>query len=254
MRLSMISPLRLKYFRSRETSRVIKVHHNSAPSAMEIIPTISETLPSASGVTTVNTFPSRFCKHDFDIVVIQVLINRSGSIAPSANTRNKTIGKIAPFFLQKLPFNLFADNRLKSGYHIGIRMRTNGRSNHIMRVFGMTAPVANGLVCGVFQCHVSRSDRNYRGPQHSHFFHVRKLPFHIGFPHINRTRHLHEGTHRSRGYSMLSGTGFGNDAGFAHSLGNEHLPYGIVDFVGTGMVKVFAFKINLTTMSFRKLF
>lgn len=44
MRLSMISPLRLKYFRSRETSRVIKVHHNSAPSAMEIIPTISDTL------------------------------------------------------------------------------------------------------------------------------------------------------------------------------------------------------------------
>lgn len=50
MRLSMISPFRLKYFLSRETNRMMKIHHNNAPTAIETIPAITEKVPSASGL------------------------------------------------------------------------------------------------------------------------------------------------------------------------------------------------------------
>ena len=44
---------------------------------------------------------------------------------------------------------------------------------------------------------------------------------------------------------MLTGTGFGNDALFTHTPGQQSLTNRIVDFVSTGVVEVFAFQINL---------
>ena len=40
---------------------------------------------------------------------------------------------------------------------------------------------------------------------------------------------------------MLAGTGLGDDAGLAHAAGNQDLPQGIIDFMGTGMQQVFTF-------------
>ncbi len=41
---------------------------------------------------------------------------------------------------------------------------------------------------------------------------------------------------------MLPGTGFGDDAGLAHALGQQGLPQNVVDLVRTGVVEVFTFE------------
>ena len=44
---------------------------------------------------------------------------------------------------------------------------------------------------------------------------------------------------------MLAGTGLGDDALFAHALGQQDLPHGVVDFVGAGVQQVLALEVNL---------
>ena len=49
---------------------------------------------------------------------------------------------------------------------------------------------------------------------------------------------------------MLTGSGLGEDFGLAHPFGEQHLPDGIVYFVGAGVVQVFAFQIYVGVMDF----
>ena len=46
---------------------------------------------------------------------------------------------------------------------------------------------------------------------------------------------------------MLTGTGFCNNALLTHTVRQQCLTNGVVDLVGTGVVKVFALQINLGT-------
>ena len=55
--------------------------------------------------------------------------------------------------------------------------------------------------------------------QHLHLFHVNMLTFHIGLAHIDKTRHVHQGTDGGGCHSMLSCSGFGDDAAFSHPFG-----------------------------------
>ena len=52
---------------------------------------------------------------------------------------------------------------------------------------------------------------------------------------------------RSHGNTVLSGTGFGNDAGFAHASGQQNLSQTIIYLVRSGMVQFVAFQINFCT-------
>ena len=44
---------------------------------------------------------------------------------------------------------------------------------------------------------------------------------------------------------MLAGAGFGNHAALAHPQGQQGLPERVVDFVGAGVIQIFALQINL---------
>ena len=50
---------------------------------------------------------------------------------------------------------------------------------------------------------------------------------------------------------MLAGAGLGHDAPFAHVAGDEDLAEGIVDFVRTGVVEVFALEVEFAPVFFR---
>ena len=45
---------------------------------------------------------------------------------------------------------------------------------------------------------------------------------------------------------MLPGAGFGNDAFFAHTAGQQRLAEGVVDFVRAGVQQIFPFQKNLS--------
>jgi hypothetical protein len=50
---------------------------------------------------------------------------------------------------------------------------------------------------------------------------------------------------------MLASACFGDDARFAHTLGEQSLAEGIVDFVGASMSQIFALEVNLRTATMR---
>ena len=44
----------------------------------------------------------------------------------------------------------------------------------------------------------------------------------------------------------------GNDAALSHTAGKQYLTYGVVDFVCAGVIEVFAFEVDFTTVFFRQ--
>jgi hypothetical protein len=50
---------------------------------------------------------------------------------------------------------------------------------------------------------------------------------------------------------MLPGTGFGNDALFAQALGQQYLPYGVINFVRSGMVQILPFQEDIGNRIFQ---
>ena len=48
--------------------------------------------------------------------------------------------------------------------------------------------------------------------------------------------------------AMLTGSGLGNDTTFSHTFGKQYLPDGIVYFVCSCMIQVFAFQIDFTAV------
>ena len=67
-----------------------------------------------------------------------------------------------------------------SGYGCGPTVRTDD----VIRIRGMAAPVSDGFVRGIFQSHIARSDRNDCRSQHFHLFYIDVLAFYIRFAHV----------------------------------------------------------------------
>ena len=70
------------------------------------------------------------------------------------------------------------------------------------------------------------------------------MAFHIDFAHVHHAFKTKARRHSCRRNSMLAGTGFSDDPGFTHALGEQDLTDRIIDFVSAGVQKVFPFQID----------
>ena len=150
---------------------------------------------------------------------MQKMVESPGSITSSSHAGYYIIGFFPSFFFQQLLSALFADHRLKTSHHIRIRVRSHCRPDDIISIRGVTTPVADRFVGGIFQRFIATFNSYHLRSQHLHFFNIRLLPDHIGRSHINDTFHIHQGTYSSRRYSVLPGSGFGNDPLLSHTPG-----------------------------------
>src|SRR6185437_11184690 len=73
---------------------------------------------------------------------------------------------------------------------------------------------------------------------------VQFLPPHVFAAHVHDAVVPHQGTHGGGRYPMLPGTGFGDDAAFAHAPGQQSLAKTVVDFVRAGMQQIFALEVH----------
>ena len=128
--------------------------------------------------------------------------------------------------------------------HVGVGVGANGRADDVVRVIGVAAPVAYGLVGGVFQGLVAGVNGTYLGAQHFHLFHVGPLAHHVGAPHEDDALHVHQRADGGCGHAVLSGSGFGYDACLAHAARQQYLSDGVVDFVCAGVVEVLALEVD----------
>ena len=228
---------------------VFVLHHEGFRSVYDAQPS---QLDGGGRVSRMDALSACFGEYDFHLVVVQVMIDGTGGVASSAHARYQIVGIIASLVLHQLFFDFFADDRLQACHHVGVRMRPYGRTYHVVCVFGVAAPVAYGFIGGILQGFVSRGDRAHFGSQHLHFFHVDVLACHVGFAHIHHAFHVHQCADRSGRYSVLSGSGFGDDAFLSHSPCQQHLPDGVVYLVCACMVQVLPLQVNLASVFLRK--
>ena len=164
-----------------------------------------------------NSLAAGFGQYDPYPFVVDIMIDGSGSVASSAHAGNQIVRIVTSFFLLKLFFYLFADDRLQTGHHVRIWVRPYGRTDDVIRIRGMAAPVSDGFVRGIFQSHVARSDRNDCRSQHFHLFYIDVLAFYIRFAHVYDALHVHQGTDCGCCHPVLSGTGLRNDTFLTHA-------------------------------------
>ena len=82
-------------------------------------------------------------------------------------------------------------------------------------------------------------------PQKFHPVHVQRLAAGIFLTHEDLTFHSHKRRHGGRGHAVLAGPRLRDHSGLSHLLCQQHLPQHVIDLVGTGMVQVFPFQIDL---------
>ena len=83
--------------------------------------------------------------------------------------------------------------------------------------------------------------------QKLHSVYIKCLSYSILSTHKNLALHTHHCSNCCCSNTMLSGSCFSNDSRFSHSFCQKHLTYNIINLMGTCMIKIFSFKINLTS-------
>ena len=98
-------------------------------------------------------------------------------------------------------------------------MGTGHRAQNIVGVFYVGHPVANGFGGGVFEGASTGTDGLDRSPHQPHAKHVEGLTLHVMDTHVDHAVNAKPSADRGGGHPVLTGTGFCNDALFAHAFG-----------------------------------
>ena len=77
-----------------------------------------------------------------------------------------------------------------------------------------------------------------------HAKHIGGLTLNILGPHIHTALEPQKGTGQRGGHTMLTGTGFGNNFFFAHTLGQQRLTQYLIGFVSAAMQQIFPLQVN----------
>ena len=201
-----------------------------------------------SGIGSVHSLPRGLRQVDFHPFVVYVVVDGARGVGTSAHAGNEVVGVVAPHFLPQLTLQLLGDDALQTGHDVGIGMRSHGAAHQVEGIPRMAAPVPDGLRAGITQRHVARGDGVDCRSQHAHALHVGVLPLHVGLAHEYLASHAHQGAYRGRGHAVLARSRLRRHAGLAHALGHEYLAYGVVNLVGSRVVEVFPFQVELAAI------
>src|SRR6185312_888068 len=181
----------------------------------------------------------------FDASLVQEMIECPGRVAATADTGDGMRRKLATRFFLQLSAYLFADDALKTRYHVRVGMRAYYAADDIVGVQRMIDPIADGLIGCILERLAAAGGGYHLRSQHLHPGHVRRLAFDIFFSHIDDALHAFQRTHSGSGYAVLSRTRFGNDPLFSQPARQQYLPHRIIDLVRPGMIQVLAFQEQL---------
>lgn len=171
-------------------------------------------------------------------------IEHTGSVAATADAGDNGIGKFAERF-EALLASFTTDDRLKIANHHGEGMRSDDGADDVVRVFNAAHPIAHRFVDGVAESFGAAGNRSHFSAEETHTEDVGLLTTDIFGAHVDDTREAEVSTGGGGGDTMLAGAGFGDDPFFAHAEGEEGLSDGVIDFVGAGVIDVFAFEPDL---------
>ena len=137
---------------------------------------------------------------------------------------------------------LTADDRLEVTDHRGIRMRSDGRSEQVVRGAHVGHPIADRLVHRVFQRLRAALDAADLRAEQLHPEHVRRLTPHVQGPHVDDAFEAKEGTGGRRRDAVLARAGLRDHPMLPHPLREERLAHRAVDLVRAGVRQILAFQ------------
>ncbi|MHC2523324.1 hypothetical protein ACVIEM_000409 [Rhizobium leguminosarum] len=195
------------------------------------------------------TLAAGFDADDLHRGIIQERMENADGVRAAADGSDDEIRQAA-FGCQHLLFRFDTDHRLEIADHLRIGMRTGCRSDQVIGILDIGDPVAKRLVHGVLQRAAACRDRFDLRAEQLHAENVRRLTLDIGGAHIDDAGKAKAGGNGCGGDAVLAGTGFGDDAGLAHALGEQDLADAVVDLVRAGMVQLLALKIDFRAAEF----
>ena len=146
--------------------------------------------------------------------------------------------------LENLAACLVADHALEVAHHHRVRVRAVGGAENVVRAPDVRDPVAHRLVDRLLERLLTGLDRHDFRAEHAHAEHVQLLPLAIDRTHVNDALQPEHRGDCGGGDAVLSRAGLGDDAGFAHALGQQNLPHRVVDLVRAGVQQVFALEVD----------
>nr|DAH99946.1 MAG TPA: hypothetical protein [Caudoviricetes sp.] len=179
-----------------------------------------------------------------DIRIVTEIVERADGVAAAADARDEVVGLAAKRIL-RLCADLLADDLLEVAYHLGIRMRTDRRTDDIVGVRDVRRPVADRLTRRIFERTRAARHGDDRRPEEAHTEHVEPLTFDVDRAHEDVALHAEECSDRRRRDTVLPRTRLRDNVLLAHTLGEESLSECVVDLVCTRMKEVFTFQIDI---------
>ena len=114
-----------------------------------------------------------------------------------------------------------------------------------MSIFHVGYPVTNCLIDGIFERFTATFYGAHLGTEQLHAVDVRLLPGNVHATHVDDAFQPQQRAGGGGAHAMLPGSRLGNDARFAHTLGQQRLTQRIIDFVRAGVVQIFPLKVDL---------
>ncbi len=192
----------------------------------------------------VDAVAGRFDADDLHGLVIEERVEQADGVGAATDAGNQRVGQAA-FLLQDLLAYFVADHRLEVAHHGRVGVRAGGGADQVEGVVDVGHPVAQGLVHRVLQRAGAGGDRNHLGAQELHAEDVGLLALDVGGAHVDHALHAEARGHGGGGHAVHAGAGLGDDALFAHALGQQDLADAVVDLVRAGVVQVFALEVDL---------
>ncbi len=192
---------------------------------------------------------TRFDSNEFNMLIIHKSTKDSNRIRPATHTRNDRIRQ-TPHFHHYLFTCFRPDHRLKLTHHRRVRVRSQRRTEQIMRIAHIRHPIADRFIDRILQRLRARSHWSHFRTEQLHAKHVRFLSRNIHHTHIHYTFESKQRRHRRRRDSMLPRARLCHNAPLPHPLHEQRLPQRVVDLMRARVRQVFALQIDLRTAQF----
>src|SRR5919107_48872 len=173
-------------------------------------------------------------------------VKGADGVGPRPDARDDGV-RVSAEALLALYLDLPADNRLEVAHDPGVRARTDDAPDDVVCVLDASHPVPYGLVHRVLEGARATRDGHHLRAEQLHPHDVQPLAAGVLLAHVDDALLPVERRHGGGRDAVLAGAGLGDDAGFAHPVGEQDLPQGVVYLVRPRVREVLPLEPHVST-------
>ena len=160
----------------------------------------------------------RFHTNDLYVFVIEEGVEQADGVGATADAGDQAVRQ-ATFLGEHLVTGFLADHGLEVADHRRVRVRAGHGADHVEGGVDVGHPVTQGFVHRIFQGASTGDYRHHGGAHQLHAQYVGVLPVDVGAAHKDHALHAEARCDGGSRHTVHAGAGLGDDAFFAHALG-----------------------------------